>query len=253
MPDPRLQTPYNVRFDWGIAGARSVGTTATVTVVVDVLSFTTTLSVAIDAGTAVLPYPFARDDAAAFAEAHDAVLAGPRSASGPSLSPASLRAATPPARLVLPSPNGATISYALGGTCLGGSLRNAASVATWIAGRHDPATTSVAVIAAGERWPDDTLRPAVEDLWGAGAILAALRDEGWTNLSPEAMATAMAWDAAAPEISELLLGCASSRELADAGFRDDVVIAAEVNSSESVPLLHNGVFENAWGLDNPPV
>ena len=129
--------------------------------------------------------------------------------------------------------------------CVAGSLRNADAVATWIAARHDPATTSVAIIAAGERWPDDTLRPAVEDLWGAGAVVAALRNEGWTDLSPEAETTAAVWDSVAPDVSATLFNCASGRELVAAGYRDDVLIAGEVNASTSVPLLRNGSFEPA--------
>jgi 2-phosphosulfolactate phosphatase len=55
-------------------------------------------------------------------------------------------------RLVLPSPNGSSIAYALGssaGICLGASLRNARAVAGWIADNHTQETV-VAVIAAGE-------------------------------------------------------------------------------------------------------
>ncbi|BEP12367.1 hypothetical protein acdb102_06780 [Acidothermaceae bacterium B102] len=248
MPDVFAQDAYGVRFDWGVAGARSVGVGATVSVVVDVLSFTTTVSVALDAGTTVLPWPHAKDGATAFATERGATLAVSRAEAGRgqfSLSPASLRLGAPPARLVLPSPNGATVADALGGTCVAGSLRNADAVAAWIAGHHDPATTSVAIIAAGERWPDNTLRPAVEDLWGAGAIVAALRDGGWTDLSPEAETTAAVWDSVAPDVSATLFNCASGRELTVAGYRDDVLIAGEVNSSRSVPLLRNGSFESA--------
>ncbi|WP_260850992.1 hypothetical protein [Rhodococcus sp. WB9] len=43
----------------------------------------------------------------------------------------------------------------------------------WIA-RHCTSTSVVSVIAAGEKWPGGELRPAIEDLWGAGAVLSAL-------------------------------------------------------------------------------
>jgi len=220
--------------------------------VVDVLSFTTTLTVAIDAGTNVLPYRWNDATAAQYAREHDAVLAVARSQAKPgqiSLSPVSLRQGQPPARLVLPSPNGSTIAHELGrstGTCLGASLRNAGAVADWISNRHGADEPAVAVIAAGERWPDGSLRPAVEDLWGAGAVLAALEACGWQDLSPEAQMAAAAWNAVAGRrLRAALLGCASGQELAAAGFEGDVLIAAEFDQSASVPLLADGGFAPA--------
>lgn len=52
------QVSYGVRFEWGLSGARAVSPGCELAVVVDVLSFTTTLSVALDAGIAVLPDRF---------------------------------------------------------------------------------------------------------------------------------------------------------------------------------------------------
>ncbi|WP_235734336.1 2-phosphosulfolactate phosphatase [Nocardioides alcanivorans] len=49
------QTAHRIRFDWGPTGAEHV--TAEVAVVVDVLSFTTTLSVAVERGIEVFPIP----------------------------------------------------------------------------------------------------------------------------------------------------------------------------------------------------
>ena len=86
-----------------------------------------------------------------------------------------MRRATGVARLVLPSPNGSTVSARLaaaGATVVGVSLRNAAAAAAWVRARAGDGP--VAVVAAGERWYDGPLRPAAEDLWGAGAFIAAL-------------------------------------------------------------------------------
>jgi len=242
------QGRHRVRFDWAGQGASAVTVDADVAVVVDVLSFTTTLTVALDRGTVVLPYRWNDDGAADYARQHDAVLAVGRSAATAgqiSLSPGTVRNASPPTRLVLLSPNGSTIAHDLaetGVTCVGASLRNASAVAEWISRHHDPATATVAVIAAGERWPDGSLRPAVEDLWGAGALITALHTHGWPTGSPEAQAAAAAWQCISTDVTSALFASASGRELADQGYAEDVTIAAEVDRSHSVPLLCNHRF-----------
>jgi 2-phosphosulfolactate phosphatase len=248
----KQQLSYRVRHDWASTGATAIAANADVAVVVDVLSFTTTLSVATDVEVSVLPYRWHDDGAARFAAQHDAVLAVGRRAARPgqiSLSPSTIRTADPlPARLVLPSPNGSTIAHHLAGFAglvVGASLRNATAVAAWIDDHHDRRTTSVAVVSAGERWSDGSLRPAVEDLWGAGALLSALADRGWRDLSPEAVVAREAHRAVAPEVADLLAACASGRELSEAGFGADVVIAAEVDRATSVPVLQGLFFAAA--------
>lgn len=102
-----------------------------------------------------------------------------------SLSPASILAAEPFKALVLPSPNGSTISAALaetGAEVVVGCLRNARAVCEHAA-KHLENGGEVLVVPAGERWPDGTMRVASEDLWGAGAILCGLPAEA---RSPEA-------------------------------------------------------------------
>lgn len=238
--DPAAQPGYPVCFEWGLPGARSLAASAAVSVVVDVLSFTTTLSVAADLGIDVLPHAGSAEDAARLAADRGATVAGPRTAAhGPSLSPASLRRWDAPGRIVLPSPNGSTISRRLadlGTTVVGASLRNAHAVAAEVGplGR-------VLVVAAGERWPDGSLRPAVEDLWGAGAVIDALQQQGLV-LSPEASAAAAAYREVRGHERTALHGCTSGLELGRAGFAGDVDIAAEVGRSTSVPTLVDGVF-----------
>lgn len=235
------QAGFRIRFEHGLDGARAIAAgPGVLAVVVDVLSFSTSVSVAVERGIAVLPVA-ARDAAAeATAEREQAVIAGARALDRPSLSPASLRGASGVERLVLPSPNGATIAAALsrsGATVVAGCLRNAAAVAR-SADRHlERPGTALAVIAAGERWPDGSLRSAVEDLWGAGAVLAALQSDA--GRSPEAAAAAAA---SATCSIEGLRACGSGRELVLAGFDEDVTIAGERDASTVVPVLRDGWF-----------
>lgn len=56
--DARRQGSSGVRFDWATRSATAVAVGADFAVVVDVLPFTTTLTVAFDDGTVVLPYRF---------------------------------------------------------------------------------------------------------------------------------------------------------------------------------------------------
>ncbi|GGF28897.1 2-phosphosulfolactate phosphatase [Williamsia phyllosphaerae] len=231
--------------DWGAAGARHLPREVGVAVVVDVLSFTTTVGVACERGMTVLPYQYAYDSAQDFADDHDAVLATRRDRrdrhdrTSISLSPESIRRCVdPPRRLVLPSPNGSTISRLLradGHAVIAASLRNADAVAAHV--QRDHPDTVVAVIAAGEQWEDGSLRPAVEDLWGAGAVLDALAQRGRTDLSPEAWATVHAWRGVAVGASEALHDTVSGRELEALGFVDDVRVAGEIGASEVVPVM----------------
>jgi 2-phosphosulfolactate phosphatase len=237
------QEHARVRFEQGLEGGRAIAHGGEVlVVVVDVLSFSTCVSVALDRGIAVIPARWRDERAAALAREHDAVLAAPRSSTGVSLSPASIRRAEGVQRIVLPSPNGATLSAELAryGTVIAGCLRTASAVAEVCAAhleRSDGA--AVAIVAAGERWSDDSLRPATEDVWGAGAILAALGREDVA--SPEAHAAADAFRAAAARGLHLA-DLTSGRELVDAGFAEDVAIAGELDGSTRVPTLRAGVF-----------
>ena len=238
------QAAYAVRFEWGPTGAAAIGAGADIAVVVDVLSFTTTLTVALERGMTVYPYLWRDARAAQFADERDAVLAVGRleaGAVGASLSPAAMAAVEGVERVVLPSPNGSSICFSLadsGLTVVGACLRNRAAVAAWLAPRL-AAGQRVAVVAAGERWPDGSLRAGFEDLWGAGAVLAAL---DLARASPEARAAARAFAAVSTQLAEELRACASGAELVSAGFGRDVDIAALVDVCDVLPILREGHF-----------
>jgi 2-phosphosulfolactate phosphatase len=263
------QDRHVVRLDWGPVAAESLTAYAVAAgspvcaVVVDVLSFTTCVSVAVDAGVTVHPYRWRDDTARAFAEQRGATLAVPRSASraggGVSLSPASIRAATGLTELVLPSPNGSTTSALLAGAgaqVVAASLRNRSAVAGWVVDwlestRGSVAQPAVVVVPAGEGWPDGSLRPAVEDLWGAGSVVAALAAQlehraGPLLLSPEAEAAGAAWLAVEDRVAEALAECASGRELIEQGWPEDVAVAAELDRSVVVPVLRDAAY-TAYG------
>jgi 2-phosphosulfolactate phosphatase len=242
------QKDYGVRFVWGPAGAARVCRRNGVLVIVDVLSFTTAVTVAAERGVAV--YPAARRDARAAQLAHEVggVLAVGRSEVTEehpwSLSPAALGRARAPARLVLPSPNGSAIASASDGAVVAACLRNAPAVAAWLSERYGSSDEPVTVIAAGERWPDGSLRPALEDLLGAGAVPAALAQRGSFAASPEAANARAAYELTA-SVADAVHGCASGVELTNRGFGRDLAVAVEVGVSTVVPVLHDGAFQPA--------
>lgn len=248
------QHGFAVRFEWGEAGARTLAPITDVLIVVDVLSFTTAVDVAVARSAHIFPYPSGPGDheAAAFADRIGAILAVDRrqvSAAHPfSLSPATLTTVPVGTRLVLPSPNGSAISAvaaSLHRTLFAGCLRNATAVAA----AATAAGGTVGVIAAGERWPDRTLRPAVEDLLGAGAIIAAL---GVEDRSPEAEAAMGAFASVTANLPPVLWSCASGRELVALGFPDDVRLAAELDVSQVAPRLADGAYTvGALTQENP--
>jgi 2-phosphosulfolactate phosphatase len=236
------QQGFDVRVDWGMPGLRNVAALCPAVVLVDVLSFSTCVDIACARGAAVLPYPHKDASAAAFAAQQRALLACPREQAGLSLSPGSLQAVAAGTRLVLPSPNGSTLARACHAPIvIAGCLRNAEAVANSLVRSSDG---PMAIIAAGEQWPDGTLRVALEDLIGAGAIVHALPG----SKSPEALAAEAAFLAARDHLHDKLTACASGRELIERGYPEDVRLAAQLNSSSCVPRLVEGAFQWAAAL-----
>lgn len=244
MNSAHRQLDHRIRFDWGPTGAEAIAAGADVAVVVDVLSFTTTLTVAVERGITVLPFRWKDERAAGYAAEHDATLAVGRlearqlPGTAVSLSPADLTSVTGVDRLVLPSPNGSSICFGLaagGAEVVGACLRNRTAVA-----QHLREAGSIAVVAAGERWPDGSLRPCAEDLWGAGSVLAALVDLGADGLSPEAHLAEAAFRSVQDDLPRALAACAGGLELAGIGFAADVTVAAELDVTDVVPVADDG-------------
>ena len=228
-----VQDGYAVRLEWGREGVVTLGTHCAVIVIIDVLSFCTAVDVAVGRGAVVLPLPWGDERGADIAHKAGAILAGPRGTGGWSLSPASLRQLSSGTRLALPSPNGATLcalAQRTGADVLTGCLRNAAAIARTA---HQLARGGpIGLVPAGERWelPGEPLRPALEDVIGAGAIAGALAGA----FSPEAELAAAQFTAARSRgLPDVLAASASGKPL-------------NVSGSNSCTLSPSGLVENLY-------
>ncbi|MBT5140440.1 MAG: hypothetical protein HOH36_17400 [Acidimicrobiaceae bacterium] len=225
-------------------GLRTLAPTVDVCIIVDVLSFTTSVDIALGRGAVVFPYKWHDGSEFTFAESVDAEVASGESESrGWSLAPSSLAKVPAGTRLVLPSPNGSALSFgaaeAGADVVVAACLRNGAAVGSVYADEK----VTVGVIASGERWKRTTgpMRVAVEDLYGAGAVLSMFDTD---DLSPEAQAAVASWREAEPHIADRLRACASGRDLILKGFQSDVDLAAQVHVSDLVPTLEGNRFVN---------
>lgn len=187
---------------------------------VDVLTFTTDVELVVARGGSVVPAAERADVEAPWSRAPSSLVDFP--AGG---------------RLVLPSPNGSALAAGAvahgAGVVLAACLRNASAVATACRGLGG----TVAVIAAGERWGgwDGPLRPAVEDLLAAGAVLGGL-----DGLSPEAEVAVSAFAGCRHALPAVVADCTSGLEWA--GRTDDLELASALDVSDAVPVLRDGAF-----------
>jgi 2-phosphosulfolactate phosphatase len=234
------QDEYDIRFEWGAEGVDVLAPECGALVIVDVLSFSTAVDIAVGRGARILPLAY-RDARAVAAARAAGALGGEQSWS---LKPSTLLDIPAGTLLALPSPNGATLSAlaaASGARVLAGCVRNARAVAERalaVAGGRP-----VGVIGAGERWNVDgrPLRPCVEDHLGAGAIIAAIRVLGGGTASPEAALAATAV-LATDDLAAAIAECSSGRELIGWDRPQDVVLASDLDVSTAAPVLVDGVY-----------
>jgi 2-phosphosulfolactate phosphatase len=233
------QSEYDIRCEWGVPGIEHLGPNCDVVVVVDVLSFSTCVDVAVGRGAIVYPYRWNDSSAGEFAEQVGAIVAqSRRSSTGYSLSPTSLMRIPRGTKLVLPSPNGSTLTLTAGDKpTLAGCLRNVGAVAS--AAQH--LGKQILVVPAGERWPDGTLRPCLEDMIGAGAIIHHLPG----SKSPEASIAEAAYIAVAGRLPWALSSCSSGKELIERGYAKDVALAAQLNASDCAPVMKGGAYQTS--------
>ena len=231
------QSEFELRCEWGEQGVAQLVPVSDVVVIVDVLSFSTAVEIATNRGATIFPYRWKDESSVDYALSVNAELASHKrqASNGYSLSPSSLVDIPAGTRLVLPSPNGASLTLRTGQTpTLAGCLRNCKAVADFARSYG----TKIAVIPAGERWEDRSLRPAWEDLVGAGAILSYL--DG--RLSPEAEVAVAAFQNLQGNLVTALERCSSGKELVARGFAKDVELAAAINISSCIPLLVNKAY-----------
>lgn len=238
--------PEAVHVEWGPIGARLAAERGHAVIVVDVLSFSTTLTVAAERGIDTWVYSGPElqrlGGAEAVARSLRATSTVSRRRSGAadlSLSPAALLAAPPMRAALFTSLNGAhAVSAADSCPWLAvGCLRNRSAVArlaaAWLRESPDRRLT---VVACGERWSSvssqEGLRPALEDWIGAGAIVGGLLQVG-VSASPEAHAAAAAFAAFDLGGFPRLV---SARELIATGYADDVELAVSVDVTRRVPV-----------------
>lgn len=235
------QSDYQIRCEWGLAGVNALAQPDTVVIIVDVLSFATCVDIAVSRGASVYPYHRRDSTSEDYARSVGGILAQhDRRAAGFSLSPASLLEIPIGTRLVLPSPNGAALSMASGKVpTFAACLRNASAVAQAAAAYGMP----VAVVPAGERWPDNSLRPALEDWIGAGAVIDAL--PAALERSPEAEAAQGAFTHFRDRLHETIKRCGSGHELTYEKFSVDVWLAAQMDVSLSAPRLRDGAYRDS--------
>lgn len=217
------QAGYQLKLEWGLEGVGALRD-CDVLVVVDVLSFTTSVDLVVGNGGQVRPSRW-------------------KPTSGKTLRPASLVGRS--GLVELPSPNGSNLCFLAaetGAHVLAACLRNASAVAR----RARELGETIGVIPAGERWGLDILnsgprefgplRPCVEDYLGAGAVLSALSGDA----SPEVQLAVAAFRNT--DVADAVRKCGSGRELIENGHAADVELAVEIGVSDAVPVLVEGVL-----------
>ena len=216
-----------IHVEWG---ARALDAQADIVVIVDCLSFSTATTVATAKGARVYPFGL-RGEVAHFAEAMNVACAQKRSLGGLSLSPPSLAILGKGDAVILPSPNGSYLTlYAEAPIVIAGCLRNAKAVADFL---NVSGVRDVQFVAAGERWPDGSLRPAFEDWIACGAMVNLLNG----ILTAEAGAAAASFRWAAADLQKMVKDSLSGQELHERHFGQDVQWASELSVERHVPML----------------
>lgn len=250
MQDPTFnQHPRRVRFDWGRRGVREAAQRGDAVVIVDVLRFSSCVAVAVDRGASVYPCAYAAEAAELAVRIGARVALAPDgSRAGFALVPTFSEAAAGES-IVLRTLNGAecTLLAEPAPYVFAGALLNVSAVAGETRSLLASGDLCVTVVACGERLSapgapeDEANRFAIEDYLGAGAILAAIGGD----LSPEARVCVAAFERSRADVLDLLLDCASGRQLRSWGLEADVGFAAQIDLCSSAPELMAGCYRRS--------
>ncbi|GAA1941390.1 2-phosphosulfolactate phosphatase [Agromyces allii] len=212
------QAKYQVRFDWGVDGARRIRSGAHVVVLVDAVLATTQAVLAAERGET---FALAEGGAPDAASAETAELV--RELAGHDV------------------------------VVLAASLRNREAVARRILALQEARgeRVFVAVVAAGERAaagegdahaPATGIRFAIEDQLTAGAVIDALVRLGIDHTSPEAAVACASFEGLKHAAVHLIGAAGTGAGLAAEGRKDEVRQATQRDVTDVVPVLRGGVF-----------
>lgn len=229
-----------INCEWGLKGIQTFKKSSDVFIIVDVLSFSTSVDIALSNDAVIYPYRFVDETTFLYSKQVDAELASiERTKDKYSLSPGSLLNIIPGTKLVLPSPNGSELSLSTGGVqTLTACLRNCKAVADYAMAIGN----SITVIPAGEKWEDGSIRFAIEDYVGAGAVISHLHG----SLSAEAKSALASFDSFKDNLHRTISESISGQELLSRGFEEDILLATELNVSSAVPLLGDNSYRNVF-------
>jgi 2-phosphosulfolactate phosphatase len=242
------QSPYECKLEWGRRGARDAAERGDIVIIVDVLSFSSTIVAALSSGAIIFPYPPDLDGKKYASSIGAKYILGRAEAArmgNPTLSPVSFNENHRNQRYVLSSLNGAYCSWiaSKGAPLLIGSFLNASAVAVMADDLQAETGADITVVPCGEMWNDgreneDRLRPSIEDYLGAGAILAELSG----GKSPEAEVCVGAFTSSVERLKDLVWDSGSGRELRGRGYEDDVSYCSQLNVTGIVPIMKDGRF-----------
>lgn len=242
------QAPYEVRVEWGRRGAREAAERGDIVIIVDVLSFSSTVISALENKVHIYPYP-PHLNGKEYAEKIGAeyILGRAEAAKQgtPTLSPVSFHEEHTNKKYMLSSLNGAFCTWVASKVpaLIVGSFINASSVASIAKQLSKKTQANITIVPCGEQWTEvreneDTLRQSVEDYLGAGAIISYLDKK----MSPEAAVCRAAFENSRSKLKEIIWECGSGRELRGKGFEADVSHCSQLNIFQTVPILKEDHF-----------